>query len=53
MVKDEKAELSDFVGFEGDEDPDLVLVDGIWHLCVCRLDPDNFCSKSVRPGCRI
>ena len=33
--------LTDFVGFEGDEDPDLILIDGKWHLAVCRVEPDT------------
>lgn len=33
--------LCDFVGFEGDEDPDLILINGRWHLAVCRAEPDT------------
>ena len=34
--------LTDFVGFFGDEDPDLILIDGVWHLAVCRTEPDGY-----------
>jgi hypothetical protein len=36
------AELTDFVGIFGDEDPDLILIDGIWHLAVCRMEKDGY-----------
>ncbi len=29
---------TDFVGFDGDEDPDLAFIDGKWNLTVCRLE---------------
>lgn len=29
-----------FAGFPGDEDPDLILVDGKWHLTICRNLPE-------------
>lgn len=28
-------------GFKGDEDPDLCLIDGKWHLTICRLEPGD------------
>lgn len=37
--KDEDRRL--FKGFQGDEDPDLCLIDGKWHLTVCRLEPGH------------
>ena len=30
-----------FKGFKGDEDPDLCLIDGKWHLTICRLEPGD------------
>jgi len=38
----EGASLTDFVGFFGDEDPDLILIDGVWHLAICRSEPDGY-----------
>ena len=32
---------SAFVGFAGDEDPDLLYLDGEWHLTVCRPEPNT------------
>ena len=41
----ESAEAShsytDFVGFDGDEDPDLLYLDGKWHLAICRVEKDT------------
>lgn len=34
--------LTSFKGFRGDEDPDLIFVDGKWHLAVCRLDGKGY-----------
>ena len=42
MQTREGASLSDFVGVTGDEDPDLVKIDGIWHLSVCRHEGDGY-----------
>ncbi len=43
MERKEGAKCTDFVGFGGDEDPDLVFFDGKWHLTVCRLeDKDGY-----------
>ena len=41
------AEISDFVGFEGDEDPDFIYDEerGKWLMSVCRLDKE---SKNYR-----
>lgn len=36
------AKHTDFVGFAGDEDPDLILVDGKWHLAVDRVEEDGY-----------
>ncbi len=42
MEKKDGAALTDFVGIEGDEDPDLILIDGVWHLAICRMEADGF-----------
>ncbi|MBR6789268.1 MAG: hypothetical protein IKM31_00205 [Oscillospiraceae bacterium] len=34
--------LTDFVGFTGDEDPDLILIDGRWHLAIDRAEEDGY-----------
>jgi hypothetical protein len=35
-------ELTSFKGFRGDEDPDLIKVNGQWHLAICRLDGKGY-----------
>ncbi|MBQ7321261.1 MAG: hypothetical protein IJW99_04125 [Clostridia bacterium] len=35
------ADRTAFAGIKGDEDPDLALIDGKWHLTVCRLEPED------------
>lgn len=42
MEQREGASLTDFVGTVGDEDPDLILIDGVWHLAICRMEPDGY-----------
>ena len=42
METKEGAPLTDFYGVFGDEDPDLIRVDGVWHLAICRLEPDGY-----------
>ncbi|MBQ9773506.1 MAG: hypothetical protein IJW30_02475 [Clostridia bacterium] len=41
MERVENATLTDFVGVEGDEDPDIVYLDGKWHLAICRPESDT------------
>lgn len=31
-----------FVGFDGDEDPDFILVDGKWYFSICRGESDGY-----------
>ncbi len=38
MESKEDADLTAFAAFSGDEDPDLILLDGKWHLAICRLE---------------
>ena len=42
----EKAKNGDskekFVGFVGDEDPDMILIDGKWRFAVCRCEDDGY-----------
>jgi hypothetical protein len=42
METKDGASLCDFVGFFGDEDPDLILIDGTWHLAICRPEADGY-----------
>ena len=37
----EGAERTEFLAFEGDEDPEMILADGVWHLAICRLDENR------------
>ena len=40
-VMDKDGDRTLFAGFEGDEDPDLILIDGKWHLAICRVFPES------------
>jgi hypothetical protein len=40
-VMPDDGDRTQFAGFSGDEDPDLILVDGKWHLTICRLFPES------------
>lgn len=42
MESADGSSLTDFVGFFGDEDPDLILIDGVWHLAICRPEHDGY-----------
>ncbi len=35
------ADRTTFAGFSGDEDPDFILIDGKWHLTICRVFPET------------
>ncbi len=35
------ADIETPLAFEGDEDPEIMLVDGVWHFAVCRHDLDG------------
>ncbi len=41
MQKGSETDLTAFVGVRGDEDPDLLYLDGKWHLTICRVEPDT------------
>lgn len=41
MERVANASLTDFVGIEGDEDPDLLYCNGKWHLAICRVEPQT------------
>jgi len=41
MERAANASLTDFVGVEGDEDPDLLYCNGKWHLAICRVEPQT------------
>lgn len=41
MEPSENDNLRSFAAFDGDEDPDLLYLDGKWHLTVCRKEPQT------------